>query len=130
VEKPLSIKPVYNIIRKGNLAGLFLSLVVLIIFFTAAGDQAFGQGVTVDNPLGGNDDFNDIADSIATWIFNIAIPIAVIFIVYAGIRFVMARGNPGEVGKAKSVLGWAIVGLIIVIIGRGFITLIEDILSL
>lgn len=94
-----------------------------------------GQGKSVSysfrltNPLKA-DDFMGLISSISTWIFNLSIPVAVIVIVWAGLRFLWARGNPAEVGKAKEMLKYAVIGLVIIFIGRGFITLIQSIINL
>ncbi len=85
----------------------------------------------IPNPLrGGADDFSELVTVIAQWIFNLAIPIAVAMIVYSGILFLTAQGEPGKVTKAKDVLKWAVIGLAIILIGSGFITLIQSILEL
>lgn len=85
----------------------------------------------LDNPLkGGASDLTGLVKIIAQWLFNLAIPIAVVMIVYAGVLFLTAQGNPGQVTKAKDVLKWAVVGLAIILIGSGFVTLIQSILEL
>lgn len=85
----------------------------------------------IPNPLkGGASDFTSLVKIIAQWIFNLAIPIAVAMIVYAGILFLTAAGEPAKVTKAKDVLKWAVVGLAIILIGSGFVTLIQSILEL
>lgn len=67
---------------------------------------------SLDNPLE--------AESIIGFIFDIidvllifAVPIIVLFIMYAGFLFVTARGNETQVTKAKSALLWAVVGGVI-----------------
>ncbi len=88
-------------------------------------------GFEIPNPLkGGADDFSELVKIIAQWIFNLAIPIAVSMIVYSGILFLTAAGEPAKVTKAKDVLKWAVVGLAIIMIGSGFVTLIQSILEL
>lgn len=84
---------------------------------------------SIPNPLKA-DDFMGLISAIATWIFNLSIPVAVIVIVWAGLRFLWARGNPGEVASAKQMLTYAVIGLVIIFIGRGFITLIQSIINL
>lgn len=85
----------------------------------------------ITNPLkGGADDFSELVKIIAQWIFNLAIPIAVAMIVYAGILFLTAAGEPAKVTKAKDVLKYAVIGLAIILIGSGFVTLIQSILDL
>ena len=51
-------------------------------------------------------------------------------IIYAGILFLTAQGNPTTITKAKDVLKYAVIGLAIIIIGSGFVTLIQSILEL
>ena len=94
-----------------------------------------GQTTTVNfqipNPLGGNiTTLTNLIDVIATWIFNISIPIVVIMIIYSGIIFLTSQGNPGKVQQAKGILWYALVGLAIVLIGRGFVELVNSILNL
>ena len=74
--------------------------------------------------------FVELIDVIATWLFNIAIPIAVAMIVYAGVIFLISRGDTTKVAQAKKILLYAVVGLAIILIGKGFITLIESVLNL
>ncbi len=44
-----------------------------------------------------------------------AIPIIVLFIMYAGYLFVTARGDEGQISTAKSALTWAVIGGVIVL---------------
>lgn len=83
----------------------------------------------IDNPLEA-DNFLELIDVLATWLFNIAIPIAVVMIVYAGVMFLTSRGDATKITKARQILLYAVVGLAIIMIGKGFITLIESILNL
>jgi len=50
-------------------------------------------------------------------LLNIALllgmPIAILFIVYAGFKLVLARGNPTELSKARNNLLWTFVGIFI-----------------
>lgn len=92
-----------------------------------------GETVTVTfeipNPIEA-ESFTDLINAIARFIFNISIPIAVILIIYAGIKFLLSRGIPAEVQKAKDILKYTLVGLAIVLIGRGFVSLIKSVLDL
>jgi len=73
--------------------------------------------------------FEDLVNRIAGWIFTIAIPLAVITIIWSGVLFMTAAGDETKVTTARKALTWSIVGLAIAIIGKGFTTLIQDILS-
>lgn len=65
---------------------------------------------------------------IIDWMANIAGSLLVIMIIYAGVKFVVSRGNPGELTKAKSILWWALVGMAVVLIGKGFVYIVDSIL--
>ncbi len=82
-----------------------------------------------NNPLG-VDSFQELIKIIGDKLLIIAIPIAVIFIIWAGIRFVVSKGEKGEIDAAKKMLWYTIIGLAVIFIGKGFITLITDILNL
>lgn len=88
-----------------------------------------GRGFTFENPLEGVNSLGNLIDLAAVWLTNIATPLAVIMIVYAGVRFVLARGNPAEITKARQILQWAVVGLVIVFVSRGLVSLVTDIID-
>ncbi len=96
-----------------------------------------GGGTTQDiiydigkyNPLGGEKNILNVVILISTWIFNLALGIVTALIIYAGVRFLISRGNVGEVEQAKKMLWYILVGLAIVLIGKGIISLIASILG-
>ncbi|MBI4158306.1 MAG: hypothetical protein HY505_01640 [Candidatus Yanofskybacteria bacterium] len=90
-------------------------------------DQVFP--FELKNPLLANN-LLELIDVLATWLFNLSIPIVVVMIVYAGVMFLTSRGEPARVTKARQILLYAVVGFAIILIGKGFITLIESILNL
>lgn len=54
-----------------------------------------------------------------------AVPIIVLFIMYAGFLFVTARGSDSQLTKAKSVLLWAIVGGVIALSAKLIIEVLQ-----
>lgn len=81
------------------------------------------------NPIG-VENFQDLINIIGKWIFNLAIPIAVIIIIYAGVLMLTAGGVPARFQKGAKALWYAVLGLAVVLIGKGFVTLVQSILSL
>lgn len=81
------------------------------------------------NPLAVKD-FTELVGTIQTWLFYLALPIAVIMIVVSGIIMMASGGDPGRFGQAKKMLLWAVVGLAVILIGEGFLKLIESIINL
>ncbi len=64
----------------------------------------------LDNPLKASN-FIDLIKTVLDALFIIALPVAVLAIVYAGFLFVSARGNPEKLGKAKDNLLYVVVGI-------------------
>lgn len=63
----------------------------------------------IENPLSINT-FSGLVDKIANIIMAIGIPVAAVFIIYAGFLFVTARGSEEQITNAKTTLYWAIIG--------------------
>lgn len=69
-----------------------------------------GGKVELKNPIGA-DTFPELIKIILDAAFVIGLPVAVLFIVIAGFRFVWARGNSTKLQSAKTNLLYTIVGI-------------------
>jgi hypothetical protein len=76
----------------------------------------------------GNQDIFAVLLLILNWILNIAIPLLTILIIYAGVRFMLSRGNPGQIQAAKNILYWALIGYAVILVGKGFIYIVDSVL--
>ncbi|KKR08622.1 MAG: hypothetical protein UT35_C0013G0002 [Candidatus Yanofskybacteria bacterium GW2011_GWD1_39_16] len=86
---------------------------------------------TIPNWLKGQpSSLTDLLDIIAKWLFNLAIPVAVGLIIYAGVLLMTAGPNPANVKKGGAILKWVAIGLAIIFINKGFISLIRSVLEL
>ena len=77
--------------------------------------SSFAQ--TLTNPTSGAG-INNVQDFVAAFlkaVVQISLPILTLFIVYAGFRFVFARGNPGALEEAKKNFLWVILGAILIL---------------
>lgn len=72
--------------------------------------------LTYPNPIVAND-FATLVGSIAEAVIEIGIPLAVLAIIFAGFRFVIAsaRGDEAGIRSAKTILWWTIVGTAVVV---------------
>lgn len=71
----------------------------------------FSLDVTIDNPLKTDiDTLPEFIEEVLRIVLKIGIPIITLFIIYAGLLFVMAAGNPEKLKKAKETLLWTLVG--------------------
>jgi len=94
------------------------------------GDTAGSGGTQFVNPLGAEKNsitvfLADIIDIVLT----IAIPIAVMSIIFAGLKMVMARGNETELSKAKELLKWTLIGTAVLIGSKVLVGAVQGTLS-
>ncbi|MDQ5955233.1 MAG: hypothetical protein QG621_236 [Patescibacteria group bacterium] len=68
-----------------------------------------GIGFQLQNPLNVST-ICGLIKKVLNVILGLGIPIAMLFLVYAGFMFVKAKGNPGEIKKAKENLMYIIFG--------------------
>ncbi|KKT28020.1 MAG: hypothetical protein A3G02_01885 [Candidatus Yanofskybacteria bacterium RIFCSPLOWO2_12_FULL_44_13b] len=78
---------------------------------------------------GGPETILDLIKVILDWLIKIAIPIAVIMIIYGGLLFLYAGQKPELAKKGRAIVTYAVLGLAIIFIGGGFITLIQSALE-
>lgn len=100
-----------------------LSFLVLPFFIYADGP---GTGSDSLNPLGNTSNLKQFVTNIIKVVLNIAIPITALAIVYIGFWFVTAKGNPGEIGKAKDALMWTLIGFAILLGARAIVDIISS----
>ncbi|QQR65380.1 hypothetical protein IPH92_02265 [Candidatus Kaiserbacteria bacterium] len=55
-----------------------------------------------------------------------ALPLIILYIMYAGYLFVTAQGNPGKVTEARTALLWAVVGGVIVLGAKIIVDVIQQ----
>ena len=85
----------------------------------------------ITNPLkGGPNDLFDIINIVTKWIIYISVPLAVLWIMYAGFLMLTAGPTPANFQKGRDILKYVVIGLAIIFIGKGFVTLIISIIQL
>ena len=65
---------------------------------------------------------------VITWVFGILLVLVVIMVLVAGYMFVTGGGNPEQVGKARTILMYALVGLAVAVLARGIVAFVLKIL--
>lgn len=68
----------------------------------------------IDNPIKANN-FSEVVLAFARLLVTIGIPLAAIFIVFAGFKFVSSRGDEKGITEAKKMLFWTLVGAAVII---------------
>lgn len=122
------MKSLKKIVKDLIFTGSFFFLIVpQLLFAQASGTGGSGRargtgggsfGGTLTNPLGGTDTFSGLIGLILDAVIVIGLPIAALFIIYAGFLFVTAQGNTEKITKAKLTFLWTIVGVGIFLAAR------------
>lgn len=99
---------------KKNKLAVIVGFIYLMPIGVAAqvGGTAGGDGL--QNPIGFNT-FGELVAAILNIVVTIGIPIAALFIIYAGFLFVTAGGNDEKLKKAKQALLAAVIGTAILL---------------
>lgn len=103
---------------------LVFAFLLLMPLFQASGNGT-SKSSSFTNPLTATS-FSEITENIIKWIVNIGILIAVVMIIYSGLLFMTAAGEEEKITKAKKALMWSLIGLAILLIGKGWISIIKS----
>ena len=108
---------------------LFFACLMIILPLSQV-EAVEGEKITegLSNPLQA-DSFTALIEDIIDWIVDIGLLIAVGMIIHSGVLFMTAGGKDEDITKAKKTLMWSLVGLAILLIGRNWISLVQDILG-
>jgi len=104
-------------------------LIFTFLFFNFT--QAANGGLV---PCSGLDcDFCDLfklGENVFTFaIFNVALPIAVIFVIYGGFKIMTAGSSPEKVSEGRKIIQAAAIGILIVLLAWLFVDTILNILA-
>lgn len=102
---------------------------LILFFFSIPLFVLATDPVNIENPLGVDTDFETIIERIIDFIFRIAVVLAPLMIVIGGVMFVTSGGNLQKTGQAKKLMIWTAAGFLIIIMAKGFVSLIKEILG-
>jgi hypothetical protein len=87
-----------------------------------------GSTIGLINPLFCKD-IPCVIDAIINFIFYLGITIFTLMIIIGGIMYITSAGDPQKVSTAKRLLLWAVIGLAIILLAKGLISLIRSVLG-
>ena len=111
--------------RKKFIPFFLIGILSLVLCFLIA-DMVLA--IEIKNPLGVNS-FEDLIGKIIDFLVKIGVIIAPIFIIFAGFLFLTAGGDPNKISTAKNLILWTLVGLAILLVGKGLISILKQILE-
>lgn len=112
-KKYLSKIVLFSIVGLIVMGGLFLASV------------AYGQNTTPPTIT----DVNRILENVRNFIYGILGAIVVIMLIWAGITFVTAEGDPNKTKKARDRVLYAVVGIAVGLLAAGAFTIVEKLMQ-
>lgn len=106
---------------------LFKKVIFLIFLFSLL-MPLFTKAITIESPIQYKT-FEELINTIINFIFWVAIAIAPVVIIIAGFYFLTSGGDPEKLRKAKQIILFTFIGLLIVLSGKGIISLIRQIIE-
>jgi len=112
---------------------IFLSFIfggLILVIVSLAPQITYGQPEIIDfRPAGVTGSLTELINRIAGILFTVAIVLAPILLVIAGMIYMTAGGNPGRVAQARSIIIWTVVGFGLILVSRGLVIVLRSILG-
>lgn len=121
-----SLRPWYIAIASAILLAFVLQHAEAAVF----GGGGIIQGINAASGLGGIVSATSITDlifKIITFILNLALLLAMLAIIVAGIYLIVSNGDEGQKDKAKKIVIYAVVGLLLILFARVIVVFVNNI---
>jgi len=104
---------------------LFYFIVLAVFIFTPF---LVVNAIEIENPLK-HESFEELLNAIIDFIFYLAIVIAPIMITVAGFYFITAAGEVEKIERAKKIILWVMIGLLVVFCAKGLVSLFQRVVG-
>ncbi|OGY58133.1 MAG: hypothetical protein A3E61_01520 [Candidatus Colwellbacteria bacterium RIFCSPHIGHO2_12_FULL_43_12] len=94
-----------------------------------SGSGSGSGGLVINKPNFLPDDICVLLDNVTRFLVTLVIPIAGLMIIWAAYQILTAGGDPAKFSTGRRTIVYALVGLGIVIISRGLVAIIIDLLG-
>ncbi len=95
----------------------------------SADAQIKDKGSDIPKDFTTEDNVYKAVNQVARFLFNIALGLAVIFIIVAALFYLIAAGNQTQLDRAKTILIYSIVAVVLALIAGGITTFVDSLLK-
>lgn len=106
---------------------LILAISVFGTYVSFFSNYTFAQISAVSDPLAGhfkNYSLGGIISKLLPFVWGFAAMLALLYLIWGGIRYMLARGDPKEIDAARGVLTSAVIGLLVIILAASIFWII------
>ncbi len=87
-----------------------------------------GGMFAIQNPLNA-DTFQELVDNLIDFVFIVAVAVAPLMLLIAGFLFLTAGGAPDKITSAKKIIMWTVIGFAVVLLAKGMIAMLQQLLG-
>ena len=87
------------------------------------------NAVEIENPFGPGSTLWTIFDKIVDFLFKLSLPVASLMIVIAAYFFLTSGGDPEKVRRAKHLILWALVGVVVLFLAKAIVVMLLEALG-
>lgn len=74
-------------------------------------------------------DIINLITTVTNWLFAAVLVLAAAFLIYGGLKFILAGGNTTEVAAARSILINALIGVVVAVAALGLVNVVRTFLE-
>ena len=120
--KKIRYRIIYTMKKLSNKIIFFALLLFLLMPLFIQADVKF------ENPIE-KESIQELIDAIAKWVYWTALALAPLMIMIGAFYLITAAGDPEKINTGKKIITWTIVGIAIVLLSTGAMSIIKEILS-
>jgi hypothetical protein len=83
-------------------------------------------GANAETLIGAPQNLNTVIGNITKWLVGLLVAIATLYFTIGGVRYLLAGGDPGEVGKAKDTLKYAAIGYGVAVLAPVLVKILQS----
>jgi len=103
-------------------------LTFLILSLFCFGFALAQEETLIPNPIP-QENFEELVNAVLDWILNIALVLMPLLLVWGGMTFITAAGDPSKVETAKKIIFWTIVGFAVVLLSKSLIGVLQGLIE-
>jgi len=100
-----------------------------VVRFAGVAVCAFGMVLATSAPAWAAADIPTVINNLRNWVIGILAGLATLFLTFAGVRYLMANGDPGEVDAAKRAVRSAAIGYGLAILAPVVVSVLNGIVG-
>jgi uncharacterized membrane protein len=105
----------------------FLKIILFLFLFSVLA-PLITQAITITSPTTWTT-FEDLINAIINFVLYVAIAIFPIMVIISAFFFLSSGGDPAKVKTAKTILLYAVIGLCIVLLAKGIISMLKQLIG-